>query len=300
MLLLAATAFLVTIGVDRFAVGGDRMNTVFKLSFQAFAILAVVSGPALAWTVAALRASSAPRFGGWHAMVALLLLGAALYPLTATPARLAQRFPRVQPGSGCVPFLDVPTPPSAPPGADVEGPPHGLDGTAFLRGAALCESGRFIPLRWDGEAIAWLQAHEKGSPALLEAVLTEYRWGSRFSSETGIPAFAGWSWHVRQHRASVPGDVVTKRIEEVAAFYCKRLSLPGEVPAEGFITVDEARRFLAHNRVRWVVAGLLERAVYPEEGLAKLPQLERLGILEVAYRNPGVTLYRVRVDQSSR
>ena len=45
-----------------------------------------------------------------------------------------------------------------------------------------------------------------------------------------------------------------------------------------------------------IVAGLLERAVYPEEGLAKLPELERLGILEAAYRNPGVTLYRVRAE----
>ena len=56
------------------------------------------------------------------------------------------------------------------------------------------------------------------------------------------------------------------------------------------------RRFLARHRVRWVVAGLLERAVYPEEGLAKLADLERLGILEAAYRNPGVTLYRVRAE----
>ena len=107
---------------------------------------------------------------------------------------------------------------------------------------------------------------------------------------------AGWSWHVRQHRAAVPGSVVTRRIEEVAAFYGRRLALPGESPAEGRITVEEVRRLLSRHRVRWVVAGLLERAVYPEEGLSKLPELERLGILGVAYRNPGVTLYRVRTD----
>lgn len=292
-LLLAAAALLVTLGVDRFVVGGDRMNTVFKLSFQAFALLAVVSGPALAWTVAALRDDGAHRPGAWHATAALLLLGAALYPLTATPARLAQRFPRVRPGAGCVPFPGAPAPPEAL-GAGAEGRPHGLDGTAFLRDAALCESGRLVPLRWDGEALEWLRARERGSPAILEAVLPEYRWGSRFSSETGIPAVAGWSWHVRQHRAAVPGTVVTKRIEDVAAFYSRRLALPGEPSAEGRISPGELRRFLARHRVRWVVAGLLERAVYPEEGLAKLPELERLGILEAAYRNPGVTLYRVR------
>ncbi len=295
VLLLSAAAFLVTIGVDRYAVGGDRMNTVFKLSFQAFAVLAVVSGPALAWTVAALCEGGARRLGGWHAAAALLLLGAALYPVTATPARLAQRFPRLRPGDSCRPFADAPAPPAAL-GAGTEGRPRGLDGVAFLGDAAVSESGRLVPLRWDGEAIAWLLAHEKGSPAILEAVLPEYRWGSRFSIHTGLPAVAGWSWHVRQHRAAVPGSVVTRRIEEVAAFYGRRLALPGESPAEGRITVEEVRRLLSRHRVRWVVAGLLERAVYPEEGLSKLPELERLGILGVAYRNPGVTLYRVRTD----
>jgi YYY domain-containing protein len=295
VLLLSAAAFLVTIGVDRFAVGGDRMNTVFKLSFQAFAVLAVLSGPALSWTVAALGDGGGRRFGGWHATTALLLLGAALYPLTATPARLAQRFPRLIPGGACVPFAEAPPPPSAI-GSGAEGRPRGLDGTAFLCDAAVCESGRLVPLRWDGEAIDWLRAHEKGSPAILEAVLPEYRWGSRFSTETGIPAVAGWSWHVRQHHAAAGGNVVTKRIEDVAAFYGQRLALPGEAPAKGRIPLGEVRRLLARHRVRWVVAGLLERAVYPEEGLAKLPELERLGILEAAYRNPGVTIYRVRTE----
>jgi uncharacterized membrane protein len=81
----------------------------------------------------------------------------------------------------------------------------------------------------------------------------------------------------------------------VGAFYRSRLAAPGEAPGEGRTTLEETRRFLERYRVRWVVAGLLERAVYGEEGLAKLPGLERLGLLEAAYRNAGVTLYRVRV-----
>ncbi len=297
VLLLSAAAFLVTFGVDRFAVGGDRMNTVFKLSFQAFALLAVASGPALAWTDAALRVHGVRRFGVWHATAALLLFGAALYPRTATPARLSQRFPRVAPGVGCVPYPEAPPPPAAL-GAGAQGRPLGLDGTAFLCDAAICESGRLVPLRWDGEAIAWLLAHENGSPAIVEAVLPEYRWGSRFSVHTGIPAVAGWSWHVRQHRAAESGTAVTTRIEEVASFYGRPLAPDGEPFAEERVTVDEVRRFLSRHRVRWVVAGLLERAVYGDAGLAKLPVLERMGILETAYRNPGVTLYRVRAPAS--
>ena len=87
---------------------------------------------------------------------------------------------------------------------------------------------------------------------------------------------------------------MTRRIDDVAAFYGHRLAPAGEPPAEKRITVEEVRHLLARYHVRWVVAGLLERAAYPEEGLAKLPELERLGVLEAAYRNPGVTLYRIR------
>jgi hypothetical protein len=39
--------------------------------------------------------------------------------------------------------------------------------------------------------------------------------------------------------------------------------------------------------------GQLERIVYPAEGLAKLDRLVAEGVLDVAYRNDGVTIYRV-------
>lgn len=292
VLLLGAGALLVTLGVDVLSVGGDRMNTVFKLSFQAWALLAVASGPALAWVVAALRDGERTRPGPWPVTAALLLGASALYPLTATPARFAERFPRVTPGEACRPFEGAPAPPDAL-GSGAAGRPRGLDGSAFLADSALCVEGRLVPLRYDGEGFAWLRANERGSPAILEAVLPEYRWGSRFSVHTGLPAVVGWSWHVRQHRAAVPGAVVEKRIAEVEAFYRSRLAAPGEGPGEGRTTVADVRRLLSRHRVRWVVDGLLERAVYGEEGLAKLSELERLGLLERAYANPGLTLWRV-------
>ncbi len=299
VLFLGAGAFLVTLGVDVLAVGGDRMNTVFKLSFQAWALLAVASGPAFAWVVGALRENEGARRGPWPAMAAFLLGAAALYPLTATPARFADRFPRVAPGGACRAFEDAPAPPGAL-GAGAAGRPRGLDGAAFLADSALCVEGRLVPLRYDGEGFAWLRANERGSPAILEAVLPEYRWGSRFSVHTGLPAVVGWSWHVRQHRAAVPGSVVEKRIAEVDAFYRSRLVAPGEAAGEGRTTVEELRRLLARHRVRWVVDGLLERAVYGDEGLAKLGELERFGLLERAYSNPGLTLWRVLPDATAR
>ncbi|MHB8798799.1 MAG: DUF2298 domain-containing protein [Thermoanaerobaculia bacterium] len=299
VLLLFAGAFLVTLGVDLFSVGGDRMNTVFKLSFQAWALLAVASGPAFAWVVAALRDGEGGWRGPWPATAALFLGAAALYPLTATPARFAERFPRVAPGESCRAFEAAPAPPGAL-GAGAAGRSRGLDGTAFLAEAALCVEGRLVPLRYDGEGFAWLRANERGSPSILEAVLPEYRWGSRFSVHTGLPAVVGWSWHVRQHRAAVPGSTVEKRIAEVDAFYRSRLAAPGEGEGEGRTTVEEVRRLLARHRVRWVVDGLLERAVYGEAGLAKLGELERLGLLERAYSNPGLILWRVLPNVTAR
>ncbi|HMM33244.1 MAG TPA: DUF2298 domain-containing protein, partial [Thermoanaerobaculia bacterium] len=299
VLLISAGALYVTFCVDVVSVGGDRMNTVFKFSFQAWALLAVASGPALAWVVAALRDGGRTRSGPWTVTAALLLGAAALYPLTATPARFAERFPRVGPGAACRPFESAPAPPAAL-GAGTAGRPRGLDGEAFLADSALCVEGRLVPLRYDGEGFAWLRANERGSPAILEAVLPEYRWGSRFSVHTGLPAVVGWSWHVRQHRAAVPGSVVEKRIAEVERFYRSRLAAPGEAASEGRATVEEVRRLLARYRVRWVVDGLLERAVYGEEGLAKLGELERLGLLERAYANPGLTLWRVLSDATTR
>ncbi|HPA51889.1 MAG TPA: DUF2298 domain-containing protein [Thermoanaerobaculia bacterium] len=299
VLLLGAGALLVTLGVDVLSVGGDRMNSVFKLSFQAWALLAVASGPALAWVVVALRDGERTRPGSWPVTAALLLGASALYPLTATPARFAERFPRVTPGEACRPFEGALAPPDAL-GSGAAGRPRGLDGSAFLADSALCVEGRLVPLRYDGAGFAWLRANERGSPAILEAVLPEYRWGSRFSVHTGLPAVVGWSWHVRQHLAVVPGSVVEKRIAEVERFYRSRLAAPGEGPGERRTTVADVRRLLSRHRVRWVVDGLPERAVYGEEGLAKLSELERLGLLERAYANPGLTLWRVLPDATAR
>ena len=116
--------------------------------------------------------------------------------------------------------------------------PHGLDGTAFLADSALCVEGRLVPLRYDGEGFAWLRANERGSPAIHDAVLPEYCWGSRFSVHAGLRAVVGWSWHVRQHRAAVPGSVVEKRIAEVERLYRSRLAAPGEGTGEGRATVE--------------------------------------------------------------
>ena len=263
--LFAAAAGL-ALAAEVAAIGGDRMNTLFKLSFQAWVLFAVASGAAVAILWRERRRIPRPIRRAWLAGFALLLALSSLYAVVAVPARLADRFPGID---GKVPSH----------------PPTGLDGLAFtrlgaLRGGDGADSG-FMTLAEDAAAIDWMNRNVRGTPVIVEAQTVEYRWGSRYSIYTGLPTVAGWSWHTRQHRAAVPGDVVTRRAEAVAAFYA--------TPDEG-----EATAFLRRYGVRYIVAGPLEAWLSPPEGLAKLDRMAGKGVLSVAYRAGGVTLYEVR------
>jgi len=120
-----------------------------------------------------------------------------------------------------------------------------------------------------------------GSPVIVEAQSFDlYRMSSRYAWNTGLPDVVGWDWHQRQQRAVLPTDFIQRRGVETSAFY--------EAP-----DLDEARAFLREYAVRYVVVGPMERAYYPAEGLAKLNALAAQGELEVAYQNPGVTIYAV-------
>jgi len=53
-------------------------------------------------------------------------------------------------------------------------------------------------------------------------------------------------------------------------------------------------KFLRKYQVGYVVLGPLERAYYRDSGgLGKFEEMAARGMLHVAYRNPGVTIYRV-------
>ena len=258
--LFAAGAGL-ALGAELVAIGADRMNTLFKFSFQAWMFFSVASGGAIAgfWRDRAELRRPARR--AWIAAFSAALGAAALYPVTALPARLKDRFP-------------------GPDGSVPAGAARGLDGLAFTRWGAVREGEQVVPLRGDAAAIDWMNRNVRGTPVIVEAQTPEYHWGSRYSVYTGLPAVVGWSWHTRQHRAAVPGDLVVGRGEEVASFYA--------TPSE-----EEASRFLRRYGVRYVVAGPLEALLSPAQGLAKLDRMAALGLLSVVYRADGVTLYEV-------
>jgi uncharacterized membrane protein len=161
--------------------------------------------------------------------------------------------------------------------------PPGLNGDDYM---LVAEYG--VPpyqLKWDYEAIQWLQDNVKGTPVIAEAGsgllnVPLYQWGSRISINTGLPTIIGWDWHQRQQRSIMPGWVIDRRLQDVSSLYQ---------------TADTsvAQEVLERYNVKYIVIGDLERATYAPEGLAKFDQMVADGTLRVAYQNEGTTIYEV-------
>ena len=155
----------------------------------------------------------------------MLAFAAALYPATATGAKVRDRM-----------SVDA---------------PHTLEGTAFMRSATYDDLGQSLSLEDDYQAIQWAQENIQGSPVIVEAQIPEYRWGSRFAIYTGLPAVLGWNWHQRQQRAAVADLDVTQRSQEITDFYLTT-------------STEAAQRFLDRYDVRYIIVGGLERLYYAE------------------------------------
>jgi YYY domain-containing protein len=282
-LFLIGTALAVTIFVELFTLQGDRANTIFKFYIQAWVILSVVGGAALAWLLAALPSWSSTWRTGWTAGLALLVGGAALYTVTATSAKVSDRFPSYatsDPGAGCAPLPGMVLPYSQ--GLPPEQQPHSLYGLDYMTWSAYCDHGSFMPLAYDHDAIRWMQDNVQGSPVIAEAQSFElYRLSSRYAWNTGLPDVVGWDFHTRQHNGAIPTEFVTARGNEIIAFY-------------NALDINTALDFIHRYGVRYVIVGPMERAYYGASGgLGKFDAMVSQGSLQVAYRNPGVTIYAV-------
>jgi uncharacterized membrane protein len=135
-----------------------------------------------------------------------------------------------------------------------ENAPATLDGMAYMPYASYFDQDRELKLVEDYGAIRWLQENVQGTPVIVEGQVVEYRWGSRYSIYTGLPAVLGWNWHQRQQRT---GHDLT--------------SGPGRPDRRVYQTtnVNIANRFLAEFGVNTSSSGRWN-VYYSESGLDKL------------------------------
>ncbi len=214
VLALAGLGLGLSMGVDLVTLQGDivRMNTVFKFYLHTWVVYALATS-FVTWHMAFVswRPSLSPaakrvsKFvaSGAVAGVTLLLLGALLYPVFATPARLNDRFAETA---------------------------STLDGTAYMQVATYNDEHGEIDLSYDYEGIEWLRQNVEGSPVIVEGRSPLYRWGGRFTVYTGLPAVIGWDWHQVQQRGDF-GYMVGERAVAVDLFYTN----PDVTAAQGFL-----------------------------------------------------------------
>ena len=253
---LVLLGLAMTLGVEVIVLQNDigRMNTVFKFYLQTWLIWGVTAAAALAWILPRVRRWRRGR-GLWQAILVFLVVCAALYPPLATSAKIRDRF-------------------------DASLGP-GLDGWTYMTTANYYDpEGAQYDLKWDLEAIRWLTENVIGSPVILEGHAPEYRWGGRYSINTGLPTVLGWNWHQRQQRGSIGDREVWDRSRDIATIYNTTLA-------------EEAESLLRQYNVRYIVVGPLEQTYYQQTGLDKFGQMAAEGTLDVVFRNDGVTIYKV-------
>ncbi len=193
----------------------------------------------------------------WRGAAVLLVAAALVYPATATPARLADRY---DPDVGIT-----------------------LDGAAYMRSpkAGWAENGKNFTFAEDADAIDWLRANVRGTPILLEAQTEAYRWGGRISIYTGLPTLLGWPGHERQQRAVAQVDTaLANRQALVAQLYTTT-------------SPTETIQLLRLYGIEYIYVGQLERVLYGDQGgLEKFDAMFENGQLQRVYSQGGTSIYQ--------
>jgi YYY domain-containing protein len=258
VLLMIGTGLALTLAVEVITLHGDigRMNTIFKLYMQVWMLFAVSAAAAFGWLL-----DEFPYWRmRWSALyqtgLYLLLAGAFLFTVTATTDKINDRI--------------------------TDSSPRTLDGMTYMNYAQYYDGG-MMDLSQDYRAIRWMQDNVQGSPVIVEANCTEYRWCTRFTIYTGLPGVVGWNWHQRQQRGFASMEV-QQRVDAIGLFY----TTPD---------IESARAFLAKYQVKYIVVGQLERNIYPSfdpalDGLAKFPKYDGK-YWKAVYHNADTTIYQV-------
>jgi YYY domain-containing protein len=256
-----ATALAITCGVEVLVMKGDldRMNTVFKFYFQAWAYFAVAAGVGLGWLVCKIRNAGKISRNVWFGVLGALAAIALFYTVAASYYKIIDRMSATAPRT--------------------------LDGMTFMQystyyDGATTELALNMDLSEDYLAIRWMQENIQGSPVIVEANLVEYRWGSRYTIYTGLPGVVGWNWHQRQQRGVVDDQAVWARVYAIGDFY-------------NGIDPDAAMVFLTKYNVKYVVVGQVERAFYDPAGIAKFEAMAEAGLLRAVFTVGQTTIYEV-------
>ena len=271
-----------------------RMNTIFKFYYQVWALLTLSAAIAayVVWTRwlapglnGTLRAFALGKTGRyvWAMVVTIIVFCASLYPVQAIPARVAER-----------PSDPIPAPT--------------LDGRAYFKGLHTVvgmpnmSQGKVFDLGFDAQALFAFYDRIKGTPVVLQASIWPYRGGGNWIAiNTGLPAILGWDHHERQQRWP---DMVNNRSASGGTTGIIRQIY--DTPS-----IQEALDLLNHYHVTYIHMGIIEReaevvdhedqltgqVVYQpymtDEGYAKFEQMAKLGLLEVAYTNSAVVVYKL-------
>jgi YYY domain-containing protein len=257
VLFMVGTGLVLTLTVEVIVLKGDigRMNTVFKFYLQAWTLLSISAAAGLVWLFPVLiRSRYAVLRISWQVVLAFLVFSAALFPFMGGADKIRDRM--------------------------ASNAPHTLDGMNYMQSAVYSDQGVDMDLRQDYEAIRWMQENVEGSPVIVEAHVTEYRWGSRFTIYTGLPGVVGWNWHQRQQRGVASTEWVTNRVEEIGQFY----------RATDRNTVEA---FLAEYDVSYIIVGQQEKAYYSAGELAKFPAWEG-DLWDQVYSKEDTVIYQVR------
>ena len=151
---------------DSFGGAHERMNTVFKLYYQAWTILAAAVGFVIYYWIKLTREtkdSSRLLLRFWGAAFVLVLVGALYY----TPAAIASK-------------------------AELYGEDRTLDGLQHVE--------RFVGPEY--RAIEYIRENVGNDSAILEAVGGGYSEHGRIASSTGVPTVLNWPGHEMQWRGS--------------------------------------------------------------------------------------------------
>ena len=233
----------------------NRGNTVFKLYYQAWILLAAASAFAVYYWLSTIRSRTGWRAAFsymWAAAFVLLLIGTLYYPLAAAKTK-----------------------------PDTPYAGRTLDGLSFVQ--------QNRPAEYD--AIAWLKQNAPPDAAIVEAVGEWSDWGL-VSRSTGLPTIVNWLGHQKQWRGGwekfdADKPDVSRALRD--KYFDDRTAEVERI----YTTLDpaEAQVILYKYDIDYVYIGQRERDKYGIEGISKF---DAIADAVFADPNGEAIIYRVR------